>query len=153
MTSEEYERTTQAREAEVVRELRASMSEEEAWVHTKAGTAKYLPDGLATERHHLVVAVDGNGVPVGDAWIGPDPHRGPDATDSSWLYDINAYPQFRRQGFGSAILAAAEALVANEGAETLGLNVFGANTGAAELYRRNGYEIASMQLTKKVAAS
>lgn len=151
MTQAEYDRATEAREKEVVRELSSTMSVDDARARFEAGTAQFLPDGLDTHRHHLLTAVDSTGQPVGDAWIGPDPNESPDTTGAAWLYDINVYPPFRRQGYGTGILAAAEELVAGEGAERLGLNVSGTNRGAYELYRRNGYEVTNSQLSKNLS--
>lgn len=84
---------------------------------------------------------------VGNAWVGPDPRQ---SAGAAWLYDINVFPAFRRRGYGSAILAAAEALTAREGWTSLGLNVFGGNEGAIALYRRNGYDVSSISMHKSV---
>ncbi|MEU6574297.1 GNAT family N-acetyltransferase [Streptomyces sp. NPDC046805] len=56
----------------------------------------------------------------------------------------------RRRGYGSAILSAAEELVARGGSTSLGLNVVGDNEAAVALYRRNGYDVSSMALRKSV---
>jgi ribosomal protein S18 acetylase RimI-like enzyme len=69
---------------------------------------------------------------------------------SAWLYDINVFPPHRRLGYGSAILEAAEALVAREEKTALGLNVVGDNEAAIALYRRSGYEVASMSMRKAI---
>ncbi|MGW4695881.1 N-acetyltransferase family protein [Kitasatospora cineracea] len=150
MTPAEYAAATERREAETARELGRFMDAESAWERAREGTAQFLPDGLDTDRHHLVAAENRAGEVVGDAWIGPDPRRAADAESSAWLYDIDVRAEFRRRGYGSAILAAAEALVAREGWTSLGLNVFGSNEAAVALYRRNGYDVASMSLRKNV---
>jgi ribosomal protein S18 acetylase RimI-like enzyme len=94
-----------------------------------------------------VIAEDATGTPVGTAWIGPDPHRA-DGSDAAWLYDINVYPQARRNGYGTAILAEVEALVVRDGKARLGLNVVGTNEAAIALYRKNGYAVMTMQMSK-----
>ncbi|MDT0465141.1 GNAT family N-acetyltransferase [Streptomyces gibsoniae] len=150
MTPPEYEAATERREAESVRELSKLMSEELARERVHQGTAQFLPDGLETAGHHLVVAEIGSGEAVGNAWIGPDSRQASGTTSAAWLYDINVFPAFRRRGYGSAILSAAEELVAREGWTSLGLNVVGDNEAAIALYRRNGYDVTSMYLRKSV---
>lgn len=150
MTPAEYDAAAEHREAESVRELSQFMSEDAARERARQGAAMFLPDGLDTAGHHLVAAENNAGEVVGNAWVGPDPRQGSDAASSAWLYDVNVFPTFRRRGYGSAILAAAEALAAREGWTSLGLNVFGDNEAAIALYRRNGYDISSMSLHKSV---
>ncbi|MEV7123350.1 GNAT family N-acetyltransferase [Kitasatospora griseola] len=150
MTPAEYETVTERREAETARELAAFLPEELARERAREGTARFLPDGPDTAGHHLVVAEDAAGRVVGDAWIGPDPRTAAGDEHAAWLYDLHVEPEFRRRGFGSAILRAAEALTAREGWTALGLNVFGGNEAAIALYRANGYQVAAMALRKPV---
>lgn len=149
MTETEYEQATRHREAEGARELSRFMPEEEAWNRSRQGTAHFLPDGRDTPGHHLVVAENESGEVVGNAWIGPDPQGTTGTADAAWLYDITVFECFRRNGYGSAILAAAE-LLAGEDYTRLGLNVVGDNEAAIALYRRNGYRVSSMQLDKQL---
>ncbi|MFF9126648.1 GNAT family N-acetyltransferase [Streptomyces sp. NPDC014889] len=150
MTPSEYDVATGRREAESVRELSKFMPQELARERVHQGTAQFLPDGLDTAGHHLVVAENGSGEVVGNAWIGPDPRHGSGTINSAWLYDINVFAQFQRRGYGSAILAAAEELVAREGKTSLNLNVVGDNEAAIAMYQCNGYEVSSMYLSKSV---
>ena len=150
MTPAEYDATTEHRESESVRVLGKYMPEELARERVRRGTARFLPDGLDTAGHHLLVAENGSGEVVGNAWVGPDPSQVSGNTDSAWLYDINVFAPFRRRGYGSAILAAVEELIARDGRTALGLNVVGDNEAAIALYRRNGYEVSSMSMRKSL---
>ena len=150
MTPAEYEAATEHREAESLRALSRLMPEELARERVRRGTARFLPDGLATAGHHLMTAQNELGEAVGNAWIGPDPGQGGANASAAWLYDINVFVPFRRRGYGTAILAAAEALVASEGMTALGLNVVGDNEAAIALYRRSGYEVSSMSMRKTI---
>ncbi|MFC5233452.1 GNAT family N-acetyltransferase [Pseudonocardia zijingensis] len=149
MTEDEYRTYVHEVQATVVRELVASMPEEEARAKAAGGIAQYLPDGLATPHHTLVVAEDATGAPVGNAWIGPDPQRA-EGSGAAWLYDINVHPHVRRRGYGSAILAEVEALVRRNGMTTLGLNVVGSNVAAIALYGKHGYVVSTMQMSKRL---
>jgi GNAT superfamily N-acetyltransferase len=150
MTPAEYRAATEHREAESVRVLGRFMPEELARERVRHGTATFLPDGLETAGHHLLMAENESGEAVGNAWVGPDPSRAEGTASSAWLYDINVFAPFRRLGYGSAILAATEALMAGEGKTALGLNVVGDNEAAIALYRRNGYDVASMSMRKRI---
>jgi GNAT superfamily N-acetyltransferase len=147
MTADEYRSYVDKIQERVVRELVATMSEEEARAKAAGGMAHHLPDGIVTPLHTLVIAEDAAGTPVGNAWVGPDPNRA-DGSDAAWLYDIEVHPQARGSGYGSAILAEVEALVGRDGKTRLGLNVVGTNEAAIALYRRNGYAVTTMQMSK-----
>lgn len=149
MTADEYQAYVEQVTAEVVRELSAIMSGEEARARAVRGVAQHLPEGIATPHHSLLVAEDAEGAPVGNAWVGPDPDRGP-SSDAAWLYDIHVHPHARRRGYGRAILAEVEALMACEGKARLGLNVIGGNAAAIELYRTSGYLVTSLQMAKEL---
>ncbi|MEY9931708.1 GNAT superfamily N-acetyltransferase [Catenulispora sp. GP43] len=147
MTTTEYRAATEHREAESVRVLSRTMPEELARERVAGGTARFLPDGLQTPGHHLLTAEDDSGQAVGTAWVGPDPSG---AARSAWLYDLDVFEPHRRRGYGAAILAAVEELIAAEGMSALGLNVVGDNAAAIALYRRGGYDVASMVMRKQV---
>ncbi|MDH6143686.1 hypothetical protein P3T35_005721 [Kitasatospora sp. GP30] len=99
MTPSEYDMATEHREAETARELGTFMPEEPARERARRGTARFLPDGVDTAGHHLVVAENGSGEAVGNAWIGPDPRQASGTAGAAWLYDINVLPQ--APGIGS----------------------------------------------------
>lgn len=147
MTDDEYRSWVDEVQARVVRELLGTMPEEEARATAAGGIALYLPQGVATPRHTLLTAEDVAGSPVGNAWVGPDPHRA-DGSDAAWLYDIDVHLRARRNGYGSAILAEVEALVVREGKTRLGLNVVGTNEAAIALYLKHGYTVSTMQMYK-----
>lgn len=149
MTPAEYLAATEHREAESVRVLSRLMAEELARERVRHGTARFLPDGLETAGHHLLTAENESGEAVGNAWVGPNPSQ-PSDGNSAWLYDINVFEPFRRRGYGSAILGAVEALIADKGMAALGLTVVGDNDAAIALYRRSGYEVASMSMRKQI---
>lgn len=146
MTAAEYEAATAHREAESVRVLSRTMPEDLARERVAQGTARFLPDGLDTAGHHLLTAENDQGEAVGNAWVGTDPGGN---AESAWLYDINVFEPHQRRGYGTAILAAVEDLIAAEGRSALGLNVNGDNAAAIALYRRSGYDVASMVLRKQ----
>jgi ribosomal protein S18 acetylase RimI-like enzyme len=79
-------------------------------------------------------AVDRTGRSVGWLWVTPLDG------EVSFLEQITVAEAARRRGYGSAMLAALEALLAREGIEELRLNTFRANKPGRALYARAGYE-------------
>ena len=79
-------------------------------------------------------AVDPSGRTVGWLWVTPL------EAGVAFLEQITVAEAVRRQGFGRAMLAALEELLALDGIEELRLNVFRANEPARALYADAGYE-------------
>ena len=60
---------------------------------------------------------------------------------AAFLYQITVAEQYRRRGFGRAMLRALEDLLARDGFEELRLNMMVANEPARRLYAAAGYEL------------
>jgi ribosomal protein S18 acetylase RimI-like enzyme len=103
----------------------------------------YLPDGVQTQGHDVLRIVDA-GEPVGWLWLGPHP----DKAGAAWVYEIEIEEHARGRGIGRATMLAAEDLVVSRGVRELGLNVFGHNERAINLYRSLGYVPTSMNMAK-----
>ncbi len=147
MRLDEYDAYTAERERDTVAALAESMPTEQAIEEARQGTARFLPNGLATVRHRLLVAENADGHVVGHAWLGlDDPRTG--SPGRAWLYDIRVRPAHRRRGYADAMLAAIEDLARADGATSLGLNVFGHYGGAIALYTSRGFEVTTQQMTK-----
>ena len=61
--------------------------------------------------------------------------------ESFYVNMLAAYPRFRGQGVGSALLARVDGEALAAGCELVTLGVFETNTGALRLYRRLGFEL------------
>jgi ribosomal protein S18 acetylase RimI-like enzyme len=119
---------------------------DEAVDRAMADNAGMLPQGLATEGMLLLKALGPDGAAVGHLWVGLEHPRG--TSDCAFLYDIEVEEPYRGQGYGRALLAAAEDAVRSHGVSALELNVFGGNTTAIALYRRAGYTVVQQQMRK-----
>lgn len=117
---------------------------DEALDRARAQTDELLPDGINTADALLRTARNEDGDIVGRVWIG----LGRVQRTAAWIYEIEIDEQHRGGGFGRALLAAAEAEAAAHGATSIGLNVFGPNQVARDLYTSAGYEITSMLMRK-----
>ena len=120
-------------------------TEDEALSKSQADFDSLLPDGLDSAGHVLWSVVDTAGDEVGILWVATDRRPG-----HAFIYDIEMNPDRRGQGFGTAALLALEDWCRGEGITTIGLHVFGHNSGAWELYKRMGYVETSVQMEKRL---
>jgi ribosomal protein S18 acetylase RimI-like enzyme len=90
---------------------------------------------LAEPTWRVWSARNDDGATVGWLWVKPG-----DSARSAFLYQITVAGRFRRQGYGRAMLAALEELLAGEGIDELELHVNAGNAPAQRLYAAAGYE-------------
>lgn len=128
--------------------MRSGASREVAVAKTEADFAALLPDGLATPGHLFLSATDGSEGEVGVLWLAVPPV--PAEPDSAWIYDVFVEERHRSQGYGRALMLAAEDECRSRGLTSLGLNVFGGNDAAIRLYHSLGYAVTAQQMRKDV---
>ena len=112
---------------------RAGETPEHAAEVAEQQMARLLPDGLATAEHHFFCATVG-GERVGSLWLGTE-------RPLAFVYDVVVDEAHRRRGYGAGIMRAGARWSQARGAHALGLNVFGFNRGAKQLYDRLGYHV------------
>ena len=137
MTAERYPRFAAESEAGFAGDLVASgrYTPEEAAAESHRQMVLELPHGRETEGQELFTAsVDG--VEVGILWLGM---RERDGRPHAFILDIEVPADQRRRGYGRAMMLAAEREARRLGAHSIGLHVFGFNSGAIELYEGLGY--------------
>ncbi len=121
-------------------------SSEEALRRAEADTDDLLAQGTDTEGHYLYLLRDRYaGEEVGVVWLAV---RDRGSGRSGWIYDIEIYEPFRRQGHATRALLALEKKAAELGAEKLELHVFGHNPGARALYEKSGFMPTSIVMSK-----
>lgn len=108
----------------------------------------FVPNG---EPAHGLLAghVRSDGDVVGSLCLGPREVGSPDW----WVWDIEIRTERRGEGLGRRAMLVAEELAAANGAQTLGLNVFGHNTVARSLYESLDYETMTIQMVKRLPGS
>ena len=94
-----------------------------------------LTNDLATLGHTILVAENGEATPVGIIW-----YLKKDAT-CAYIADFIVYNQFRRKGYGAAIILELESRVKSEGLSVIELHVFTHNKSAIALYKKCGYNV------------
>ncbi|MEV7603218.1 GNAT family N-acetyltransferase [Kitasatospora sp. NPDC089797] len=120
---------------------------EDAHRHAGETMARSFPSGTPTPGHAVFDVVDDAGVTVGYLWIGPDMS---DDAGAWWIWDIVIDADKRGRGLGRMAMLLGEEYARTQGAHTLGLSVFGFNTGARGLYESLGYETTSVKMRKKL---
>ncbi|MFB4349273.1 GNAT family N-acetyltransferase [Microbacterium sp. CR_7] len=137
MAAERFPSFAAASESAFAEELAASgrYSLEDARVESHRQMTQELPDGVATEGQELFTAtVDGE--EVGILWVGLRSRGG---RPHAFILDIEVAESERRRGYGREMMLAAERVARDRGADSIGLHVFGANSGAIALYEGLGY--------------
>ena len=107
---------------------------------------RLLPSGAPAPGHAIFDVVGDDHEPVGYLWIAPD--TSDDA--GGWVWDIEIDDDKRGRGFGRTAMILAEDYARQQGAHTLGLNVFGFNVAARNLYQSIGYEPTAIQMRKRL---
>lgn len=120
---------------------------EDAYRHADESMARSFPSGAPGPGHVVFDVVDNAGATVGYLWIGPD--TSDDA--GAWrIWDIVIDADKRGRGLGRMAMVLGEEYARAQGAHTLGLSVFGFNTGARGLYESLGYETTSVKMLKRL---
>ena len=132
--------------AEHVRAGNWSAEESEALAAEQ--TDQLLPRGVNTPRVLMLMAETPEGEPVGHVWVALE--RRPGSGGGAWIYDIEVAPDRRGQGYGRVLLRAAEDETARRGVTAIGLNVFGGNAVARQLYETSGYDVTTLQMRKEL---
>jgi ribosomal protein S18 acetylase RimI-like enzyme len=148
MTREQYDAYRVTAEHDYAEAIRASGSlpEAEAREKSAADFAQLLPDGMDSEGHRFWTAYDGNET-VGMLWLHlKDTSEGVTA----FGYDFSVPEDLRRRGYGRALMQAAEVECRALGVVSVGLNVFGDNLAAQALYEQMGFQVTSIQMSKRL---
>lgn len=127
----------------VVHRVAAGDTEHEARTNAAAARELRVPDGVPGPGQHIGRVLR-DGVPVGYLWIGPadvDPRRW-------WVSNVVVDEDQRGRGLGRRTMLLAEEIAREQGATSLGLNVFATNDAARHLYASLDYEESSVVMRK-----
>jgi len=107
-------------------------------------------DALARQAvaDRLLVARDDGSI-VGFVSFTPESGAYEQDVDRGIVRNIYVDPDRRGEGVGSTLLEAAEATLAEAGAETVALDVLADNEAARRFYRRHGYRPHRVELEKR----
>lgn len=131
----------------VASRMQAGETREQAEANAQGTRDRWFPGGAPAAGHLVWDVVDQDDTVVGYLWIGPFE---PDST-AWWVFDVEIDDAHRRGGHARRALEAGERAAADHGATSIGLNAFGYNTGAQELYASLGYGVTATQMRKALA--
>lgn len=123
---------------------------EEALALSTREFGELLPQGLATDGHHLYTVLDPQGAPVGSLWFEVQTRF---EARIAFVFDVVIEPAHRRQGHARRAFLALEHEVRRLGLSGIALHVFGHNTAGRALYAGLGFEPTNISLFKPVGAS
>ncbi|MDH5633338.1 MAG: GNAT family N-acetyltransferase [Gammaproteobacteria bacterium] len=110
--------------------------------------SRLLPNGIDTPGHYIsnIVCPD-NGDAVGVMWFAVEPQG---RNGCAYVYDISVSEKHRRQGYAQQAFAEMESIVRTLGMNRIDLHVFAWNAGAIELYKKMGFEVTGMNMTRRL---
>jgi ribosomal protein S18 acetylase RimI-like enzyme len=105
-----------------------------------------LKDGMATRGHHFLNIIEKKtGATIGHIWFSVNKRKG-----RAFLYDILVNGTYRGKGFGREAMQLLEGKLKDMGVSQLGLHVFAHNQVALNLYKSQGYYMASYNMQKEL---
>ena len=123
-------------------EIRRLEPEDAALVHSAADLFDAPPredataEFLADPRHHLLMALDEDGTPLGFVTGVETTH--PDKGTEMFLYELSVAEHARRRGIGTALTAALAALARERGCHGMWVGTEPGNTAARRTYEAAG---------------
>ena len=125
--------------------MQSGESREVAEARVARSMQENFPNGRPLASHRVFDVLEGE-EPVGQLWIGPQV----EGSTSWWVFDVEIFEPYRRRGYARAALELGHAEAKSLGGTSIGLNVFGFNTGAKELYEKLGYAVTSTQMKREL---
>jgi GNAT superfamily N-acetyltransferase len=146
MTDDEIDEWLDERSEEYIAD-RVAMGEDPDEARRIAGQqyGELFPDHRPAPGQYAYCVLGDDG-PIGWLVLG---RRGADE-GAFWVWDVKIVESERGKGHGRTTMLLAEEAAREAGAKTLGLNVFGRNTVARNLYESLGYSTLAIQMQKEV---
>jgi ribosomal protein S18 acetylase RimI-like enzyme len=107
---------------------------------------KFFPGGHPADNQFVYQIVSDDAV-VGALWIGSFTSERP---NEWWVWEIEIDEEHRGKGHGRAAMMLAEGIAREHGAIKIGLNVFGHNTAAQNLYVSLGFTTTAVNMSKQL---
>lgn len=126
----------------VASRMRSGETREQAEANRQRSLDQWFPGGAPLPDHFVWDVVDDADTVVGYLWLGPFTV----GSTEWWVFDVEVDEPYRRNGHARRALEAGQQVAREHGATSIGLNVFGYNTGAQDLYASLGYRVTATQM-------
>jgi len=124
--------------------ISGSSSESDSMKNAQKTFDYLLPDGIKSEGQYLFHVINKTDAIIGMTWFGLR------SNNEGFIYDFSINETFRGQGFGTKTMELLEKEAKKHGVKKLGLHVFGHNFAAISLYKKMGYTVYSMNMSKEI---
>lgn len=114
----------------------------DAHAQAESDFSEGLADGLSTKNNHVLVAENIQGIPVGMIWYETENPK------YAFINDFVVYAEYRRMGYGHAILTELEHTLRLADIPSVVLHVFEHNNSAIRLYEKCGFTIIKVDRAK-----
>ncbi|WP_379129992.1 GNAT family N-acetyltransferase [Paenibacillus sp. sgz500958] len=121
---------------------------ESALTKSQEEMTRFLPKGLHTEGAYLysVVEVETD-AQAGYIWFNVTEGR---QGKEAFIYDIYIFEPFQGKGYGKQCMTALDEEARQMNVKKIGLHVFGQNNRAFELYKKMGYTVTDITMSKEL---
>ncbi|GEP24562.1 GNAT family N-acetyltransferase [Lentilactobacillus diolivorans] len=116
---------------------------DEALQRSQLAFQSLLPDGFSSKNNYFYM-IQNNTQPVGMVWLAQYHEN----SDKAFIYDIQIYPDFQNQGFGTQALKLIATQAKALGFKSMGLHVFGHNKRAIHVYEKSGFQPTDISMEK-----
>lgn len=124
-------------------------SPEKAEELAKQTMEKLLPEGINTKTHHLYSIYDKeSNKRIGIIWFKINENGS--SNQQMFLYDILINEKYRGKGFGTQTMEKLEEKAKELKCNKILLHVFGHNNPAISLYKKMGYKITNLMMSKEI---
>ena len=104
---------------------------------------RYLPDGIQSKDQYLYAITDDSENKLGVLWVQIKDRK-------AFILDFEIDETFRGKGYGKQALLAMDEKLKSMDVESVRLHVFGDNIVAQELYKKVGFQITDIHMSKKL---
>jgi len=122
-------------------------SRENAFELAKQTIHKLLPDGIDTEGHYIY-SIYNNSDQIGTLWFKLNEQQ--DSSKTAFLYDIFIYKGYQGKGYGEQTMKKFEDKAKELKCDRISLHVFAHNNPAISLYKKMGYKITNLVMSKEI---
>lgn len=124
-------------------------SESEALQKSRRSFGSLLPNGVNTQNQYLYSIIDKDQEKkVGIIWIGI--RESGDEMTGVWIWDFMIYKAERGKGYGTLALKELDGKISLLGQNKVSLQVFGHNDAAINLYKKSGYKVTNLVMSKEL---